>query len=93
MSHDEFIEYWTTTHAAIAVDLPGLRKYHTSIPLHPDDAPYDGVVELYFDDIEACEASFASEVGQRVMEDAAQFIDLDRTRRMYVEEVTQLEGP
>ena len=93
MSHEEFVEYWTTTHAAIAVDLPGLRKYHTSVPLRPEEAPYDGIVELYYDDIAACEASFDSEVGTRVMEDAAKFIDLDRTERMYVEEITHVEGP
>lgn len=93
LTHDEFIEYWTTTHADIAVDLPGLRKYHTSVPLDPEAAPYDGVVELYFDDVAACEAAFESPVGERVMEDAAAFIDLDRTERMYVEEVTQVAGP
>ena len=92
-SHAEFVEYWTTTHADIARDLPGLRKYHTSVPLKPEAAPYDGVVELYFDDVEACEAAFDSAVGQRVMEDAANFIDLDRTERMYVDEVTQVPGP
>ena len=93
MSHEEFIEYWTTTHADIAVDLPGLRKYHTSVPLDPDAAPYDGVVELYFDDVDACEAAFDSPVGERVMDDAANFIDLDRTERMYVDEITQVPGP
>lgn len=91
-SHDEFVEYWYKEHSPIAKELPGLRKYVTSVPRDPSRTEYDGVLELYFDDVDALKAAFDSEVGRRTQEDAAAFIDLDAGPTLIVDETTQFDA-
>jgi uncharacterized protein (TIGR02118 family) len=90
-SHEEFVERWQGDHADLAKELPGLRKYVTSVPAAPDRAEYDGILELYFDDAAALNEAFESEVGQEVQADAAEFIDVEAGPRMVVEETVQLD--
>ncbi|WP_411966374.1 EthD domain-containing protein [Haloferax sp. YSMS24] len=90
-SHEEFVERWTGEHADIAKELPGLQKYSTSLPTDPERAEYDGIVELYFEDMGALKTAFSSEIGERVNADAAEFIDMEQGPTLYVEETTQLD--
>ncbi|KAB1189864.1 EthD family reductase [Haloferax sp. MBLA0076] len=90
-SHEEFVERWTGSHAELAKDLPGLVKYATSLPTSPEQSEYDGIVELYFEDMDALKAAFGSEIGERVNADAAEFIDMEQGPTLYVEETTQLD--
>lgn len=53
MDHEEFREYWTTDHAALADDVPNVVKYTVSFPADPDDAAYDGMATLYYESHEA----------------------------------------
>jgi uncharacterized protein (TIGR02118 family) len=91
MSHEEFVERWTGSHAELAGELPGLRQYTTSVPADPDRADYDGVVELYFDDMGALKSAFESEIGREVTADAAEFVDRDAGATRYLEETVQLD--
>lgn len=90
-THEEFVERWQGEHAAIAKDLPGLRRYGTSVPTDPERADFDGVLELYFDDQAALNEAFASEVGEAVQADAAEFIDVQTGPRLIVDETVQLD--
>jgi uncharacterized protein (TIGR02118 family) len=89
-THEAFVDRWQGEHAALAKDLPGLRGYKTSVPLTPDDVGFDGVLELYFDDPAALNAAFDSDVGETVMADAAEFIDLDAGPTLVVEETVHV---
>ena len=91
LSHEEFVERWEGPHAALAKELPGLRRYITSAPVDPSRSEYDGIVELYFDDMAALGEAFESEAGRRVQEDAAEFADVERGPTLYVEETVQLD--
>jgi uncharacterized protein (TIGR02118 family) len=91
-THEEFVERWRGDHAALAKKLPGLQKYTTSVPNAPDRSEYDGVVELYFEDMAALKAAFDSETGDEVMADAAEFVDLDEAPTLYVEETVEFEA-
>lgn len=91
VSHEEFVERWEGPHADIARELPGLRKYATSVPVDPERSEYDGIVELYFDDMGALGEAFDSETGKRVQADAAEFTDVERGPILYVEETVQLD--
>lgn len=76
-SFDEFVEYWTKVHAAIAVKVPGLRKYVIN-PIDREkypDSPIDGFSELWFDSLEDAQAAFASPVGQEAFEDVPNFAE------------------
>lgn len=67
ITHEAFRGWWLGHHAQIAARLPGLRRYTISVAEDMADAPpaYDGVAELWFDDVAAMDAAFASEEGQR----------------------------
>ena len=85
----EFRRYWAETHAPIAAQMPGLRKYvqHHAVA-GPDgaDPEFDGFAELWWDDAEAMEESLASPQGEAAQADAANFLD---TESMHVFEVEQ----
>lgn len=69
----EFVEHWRKTHVEYAEMIPELQRYATSVPVE-EDAPYDGIAELWFDDIESMQSGFDSEAGQRAQADAEKFI-------------------
>jgi uncharacterized protein (TIGR02118 family) len=89
MTLDGFARYWREVHVPLARDLPGLRGYSISTVVEAPDGerPYDGVAELWFDDIESLRRSFASPTGERARLDMAQFTDTTRiTRAITIEE-------
>ena len=90
-THQEFVDYWLDEHAPIAKELPGLKKYSTSIPTDVEKAGFDGIVELYFEDVAALGAAFESEEGQAMQADAAEFIDLEAGPRLIVDETVQVD--
>lgn len=92
LSHEEFLEWWTGPHADIARELPGLRAYRTAVPTDVEKSPYDGFVELTFDDMGALGESFDSSVGKEVQADAAEYVDMERSQTMIVEKTDQLDG-
>lgn len=83
MTEAEFVGYWRHTHVPLARGLPGLRRYVISpVVGAPDGArPYDGVAELWFDDVESFRASFASPPGALARLDMARFTEPARTTR------------
>ena len=91
-THEEFVERWRGDHAELAKELPGLRRYTTSVPNAPERSEFDGVVELYFEDMGALKEAFDSETGEAVMADAAEFVDLDAAPTLYVEESVEFEA-
>lgn len=64
----EFRDWWLERHAALARQLPGLRRLVFNV-VETDDAPCDGVSELWFDSREAFDAAYAGEIGRRVAAD------------------------
>lgn len=91
LTHDEFVEYWYDEHVPLAKDLPHATKYATSVPTDPDRSEYDGVVELYFEDMGDLQAAFESEVGREVQADLANFAKPDEGPTLYVEETVQFD--
>ncbi len=51
MTHEEFVDYWQENHTPIAREIEGVVKYNTVLPADPENAEFDGVAELYFDDL------------------------------------------
>jgi uncharacterized protein (TIGR02118 family) len=90
-THEEFVDRWLGDHTDVAKDLPGLQKYVTSVPVAPERSEYDGIVELYFEDMDALQAAFESEAGELTNADAAEFIDMDDGPTLYVEETVQVD--
>lgn len=79
LADQEFFEYWENVHAAMGARIPGIRKFVQSRRLNvPGDkykADYDGMVELWFEDVEALLSARQSPVWKASSEDEVNFID------------------
>ena len=57
LSREEFIRYWAEVHAPIGGRIPGLRNlvhsYALDVPGDSRPADFDGMAELWFDDLGA----------------------------------------
>jgi uncharacterized protein (TIGR02118 family) len=79
MSPEEFKEYWLSQHAPIARDgyehLTGyVVELVTRVP-EGQEAPYDGVAVLTWDDRDGMKADFATEASARSTKDLGNFTD------------------
>jgi len=76
----QFSAHWSTTHAEIARDLPGVIAYRQNHIewFEPDDEArildVDGIVELWFEDAETASAGFGSEIADRLIVDERNFL-------------------
>ncbi len=97
LSKGEFTRRWVEEHTKLSTRLPGLRGYRINIatnrqPEGPGPEPvYDGTAELWWDDIEAMEAAFATDLGRRAGEDADGFADV--RIHLYTTEHVIMPGP
>ena len=86
MTHDEFVAYHRQRHAPLFRALPEVRQHvRRYVQCHTVDAPipglppatFDGITELWFDDVAGLEAVFASDSYMKTIRpDEAQFLDL-----------------
>ncbi len=97
MSREEFARRWVQQHTKLSSKLPGLRGYRINIATNrqPEgtgpEPIYDGTAELWWDDIDAMEAAFATELGRRAGEDADQFAEV--RIHLYTTEHIIIAGP
>jgi uncharacterized protein (TIGR02118 family) len=89
LGDEEFFRYWKDVHGPIGARIPGLRKLVQSHRL-PEDGPlgsaaYDGMAELWFEDLETLEAARHSAEWRASTEDEKNFID-DRKVVLFVTE-------
>ena len=69
-----FDEHYTSVHAPLAATMPGLVRMETARQLGTPDgrpAPYHRTAELYFADMAAVQAAFASDEGRATAQDAS----------------------
>jgi len=79
LTDEEFFRYWKKVHGPIGARIPGLRKlvqsHRQTVPEDKHDSDYDGVAELWFDDVEALLAARRSPEWRASTKDEANFID------------------
>lgn len=80
---EDFARWWLGAHASLARQLPGLRRLCFNLATE-EDAPYDGVSELWFESREAFEAAYQSPIGRQVAADSLAHVS--RRERLFVEE-------
>lgn len=68
MSREDFRHWWIDEHAPLARTLPGVRRIRFN--MLDDDAPFDGIAELWFDSAEAADAAYATDIGKAVAADS-----------------------
>jgi uncharacterized protein (TIGR02118 family) len=90
MSLEDFSRYWHDVHGPIGRRIPGLRRLVQSHRVSRQGempAPaFDGMAELWFDDLGALEAAKRSPEWQASSADEAHFIDETRTALFLTEE-------
>ncbi len=90
MALDEFLRYWREVHGPIGRRIPGLRRLVQSHSVaHPPDmapADFDGMAELWFDDMAALETARHSPEWRASTVDEANFIDQTRTALFLTQE-------
>jgi len=90
LSDEEFFRYWKEIHAPIGSRIPGVRKFIQSRRLTvPGDAhqpDFDGMAELWFDDVAALIAARRSPEWKASTDDEVNFIDHDNVAYFVSEE-------
>jgi uncharacterized protein (TIGR02118 family) len=80
---EDFRKHWREPHGKLAAKLPDVRRYHQNhvvdreqrgITYARGDKDFDGFSELWFDDLAAMSAAFASEPVRDLAEDERRFI-------------------
>ena len=87
---EEFLRYWKEIHGPLAAKVvPGLRKYVQCHPLPAFESEIDGIVELWWDNIEAFRYFLSwkeTEEAKVLREDEKKFIDTSKWVRFVAEE-------
>jgi uncharacterized protein (TIGR02118 family) len=71
MSLEEFRDWALNKHPEFAKKLPGLRQYRMNVVLTDNPQTPDGISEMWFDDMDARNAAFATDEGKAAGGDAA----------------------
>ncbi len=80
MELEAFRNYWITTHAGLALKVPGLRKYvqsHTLLSGYKKGEPlFDGIAEVWYDDTDAMRKVAELPEARAVNADGHVFMDM-----------------
>lgn len=89
-THNECMQRWSgTQHTSILNKLPGLTKWVQNHIVGPPGEPAcDGIGELWFESDEAMTKALNSPEMAAAVEDAKNFLDMERTGMVIVEERT-----
>jgi uncharacterized protein (TIGR02118 family) len=86
LSVAEFSRYWHDVHGPLGRQIPGLRRLVQSHPLAFERSDFDGMAELWFDDLAALDAARQSDQWRASSADEANFIDATRTALFLTQE-------
>lgn len=92
MTAEAFDRYWKDVHASVALqNMPGIIRYvqNHRVRLNDRDPAWDGVVELWFADMEAFKRMsqwYLSDAGKILRDDEDKFIDRSKTVNFICEE-------
>ena len=110
LSREEFQRYWLEQHGPLVRSYADALRIRRYVQVHSIDdgislavagprnppAPYDGVAELWFDDLEALAAAGSTDEGRAagaaLLADERTFIDLESSPLFLTEEHVIIEG-
>lgn len=96
MTDEEFFRYWKEIHGPIGARIPGLCRFvqsHRVVVAGDKYRPdYDGMVELWFDDVEALLKARQTKEWKASVEDEGNFVDHNQVAYFVTEEHTIVES-
>jgi uncharacterized protein (TIGR02118 family) len=97
MELEAFRNYWLTTHAELALKVPGLRKYvqsHTLLSGYKKGEPvFDGIAEVWYDDTDAMRKIADLPQARAVNADGINFMDMRASALLLTREHVIKDGP
>lgn len=79
MTEEDFFRYWRDVHGALAKKIPYLcrlvQSYRIDLASHPRTPDFDGMAELWFDNLATLNAARKSPEWAAITQDEANFID------------------
>src|SRR5258706_8892863 len=97
LSVEEYQSYWRTGHPNFVRRLPGLRRYTQNPPLpetfESGAVPYDGMVELWFDNTEALKHLATTAEYQELNRDEENFVDRSSIQLILTDEIVVKDQP
>ena len=95
LTDEEFFRYWKDVHGPIGARIPGLRRLVQSrrliVPGDKNQPDFDGMAELWFDNLEALLRARQSPEWKASSEDEANFINHGKTAYFLSEEQVILD--
>lgn len=77
MTMEAFTQRWAVEHTKLSGQMPGLLGYRLNVATprqeNGQEPLFDGTAELWWESVEAMEASFATEIGIAAGKDADEF--------------------
>jgi uncharacterized protein (TIGR02118 family) len=94
LTREQCLRAWAgEQHASIVEQLPGLQRWtQNHVTSAPGEPVCDGVGELWFETDEALETALNSPQMAAAVEDARNFLDMERTGLIIVEEMTFVDA-
>jgi uncharacterized protein (TIGR02118 family) len=90
LTDEEFFQYWLNVHAPMGARISGLRKlvqsHRITVPGDQYQPDYDGVAELWFDDVESMLSARSSDEWKESTADEANFVDHTKVAYLVTEE-------
>jgi uncharacterized protein (TIGR02118 family) len=94
---EDFQSYWRGEHAAVVKHLPNIRRYIQSHALlggyRKGELPYDGIAEIWVDDVAALRAMAGTDAYAAVQADEENFIDRTKMTLILTQEHVIKDGP
>jgi uncharacterized protein (TIGR02118 family) len=95
LADEEFFRYWKDVHGPIGARIPRLRRLvqsrRVAVPGDKYRPDYDGIAELWFDDVEALLAARQSAEWKASSDDEANFIEHNKVAYFVTEEYVILD--
>lgn len=92
MTDEEFFRYWKDIHGPIGARIPGLRRliqsHRVAVVGDKYQPDYDGMAELWFDNVDALLKARQSQEWKASVEDEGNFVDHNRVAYLVTEEHT-----
>lgn len=94
LTREQCLQAWAgEQHISIVGKLPGLQKWtQNHVTSAPGEPVCDGIGELWFDSDEAMDTALNSPEMGAAVEDAKNFLDMERTGLIIVEEMTLVDA-
>lgn len=97
-SVEDFQGYWSGTHGRLAAELPGLRRYVQNHVIEGAyrkgrEPVYDGVAEVWFDDLDALRELRKSPQLEAVKADEPKFMDVETMTQVITDDHLIKDGP